>query len=592
MAVLVSSDSTQLPYAYYDLDFICPPSKSVQRISLNIGEVLRGDRTAGSDYRIAMLQDVDCVRLCEVEIDTAGIERASSLIRNSYVVEWILDNLPGATTYLSVDGAKKYYAAGFKLGLFENDRAYINNHVSIVIRYRPDTEHDGQFYIVAFEVYPMSAQETSPGSCPRKNGKAKPLLLDPSVETMTIPYSYSVHFEKDTSIEYLRRWDLYFLNNTYAKNIHWLAIVNALVIAGFLTVVVAIIMLRTLYRDIETYNQLSGGGAGEDDKDLSEDVTGWKLVHGDVFRPPAHKGVLASLIGSGVQLAAMAFAVLVFAALGVLNPSYRGGFMSFSIFLFVLAGICSGYFSSRLYKTLNGKKWLKNSLRTSVFVPGILVGLLLILNMFSWAQSSSSALPVGTVFAIILLWLVVLLPLVVLGGWLGFKRPALEIPVRAKQIARQIPPQPWYLRPAYSVLVGGLIPFAVILIELLFILKSVWQDKSGYYYMYGFLGLTVAMLLVTVIEISIVTTYFQLCAEDYNWWWRSFFVGAGSGVWIFVYSVWYFFAKLEMAGFVSGLLFFSYSFIGCVLYALCTGTVSFLAAALFVRKIYASVKTD
>ena len=33
--------------------------------------------------------------------------------------------------------------------------------------------------------------------------------------------------------------------------------------------------------------------------------TGWKLVHGDVFRPPQYPMFLAAFIGSGVQLFCM-----------------------------------------------------------------------------------------------------------------------------------------------------------------------------------------------------------------------------------------------------------------------------------------------
>ncbi|KAK9485947.1 hypothetical protein V1527DRAFT_465351 [Lipomyces starkeyi] len=584
----VSSDSTQLPYAYYDLKFVCPPSPDVKRVGLNLGEILRGDRIAGSDYNIVMGRDIECEHLCDVEVDAAGIERSSALIRNSYVVEWILDNLPGATSYVSMDKTRQYYAAGFKLGSYENDVVYINNHVTMIIRYRPDGNNPGKNLIVAFEVYPKSVR-TTPGQCPKKLDNAKALALDPAQETMTIPYSYSVYFKEDLDIKYSDRWDLYFLNSSDSNNIHWLAIINSLVIASFLTALVAIIMLRTLSRDIQSYNQ---EGHGEDDKELPEDIGGWKLVHGDVFRPPVHKGVLASLIGTGVQMFVMAFSILFIAALGLLSPSYRGGFLSIALFLFAFAGVFSGYFSSQLYKSFKGEKWLKNALRTSMLVPGILLGCVVVLNFFSWSQSSSSAIPFGTLLVLISMWLFILVPLVVVGGWLGFMRPAIESPTRIKQIPRQIPPTPWYMKLKFAIFIGGLIPFAAILIELLFILKSVWQDKTGYYYMYGFLGLTFCILMVTVVEISIVTTYFQLCAEDYNWWWRSFLVGTGSAFWIFGYSIWYYFAKLDLSGFVSGLLFFSYSLIGCVVYGLSTGTVSFLAAYFFVHRIYLAVKTD
>ena len=33
--------------------------------------------------------------------------------------------------------------------------------------------------------------------------------------------------------------------------------------------------------------------------------SGWKMVHGDVFRPPNHPKLLSSLVGSGIQILAM-----------------------------------------------------------------------------------------------------------------------------------------------------------------------------------------------------------------------------------------------------------------------------------------------
>lgn len=44
--------------------------------------------------------------------------------------------------------------------------------------------------------------------------------------------------------------------------------------------------------------------------------------------------------------------------------------------------------------------------------------------------------------------------------------------------------------------------------------------------------------------------------------------------------------KLHVTGFVSTLLFFSYSLLACAVYFLLTGTVGFLAAYAFVRRVY------
>lgn len=38
--------------------------------------------------------------------------------------------------------------------------------------------------------------------------------------------------------------------------------------------------------------------------------TGWKLVHGDVFRPPPKAWLLTSFVGSGVQISCMVLVTL------------------------------------------------------------------------------------------------------------------------------------------------------------------------------------------------------------------------------------------------------------------------------------------
>jgi len=64
------------------------------------------------------------------------------------------------------------------------------------------------------------------------------------------------------------------------------------------------------------------------------------------------------------------------------------------------------------------------------------------------------------------------------------------------------------------------------------------------------------LLIVTCCEISISLTYFALCSEDYKWWWRSALVPAASGVYLYAYCVYYFFANLNMEGHVPQMLYF------------------------------------
>lgn len=146
--------------------------------------------------------------------------------------------------------------------------------------------------------------------------------------------------------------------------------------------------------------------------------------------------------------------------------------------------------------------------------PGLAFCLVLILNLFVWAQASSTAIPFGTLVGLLALWLLIQVPLVYIGSWVGYVRAApWEHPLKTNAIARQVPPQPWYLRAPLGPVVTGLIPFAVLFIELLFLFKNLWQDKSGYYYVFGFLSVVSTVLIVTVVEVTVIATYSQLCSE-------------------------------------------------------------------------------
>lgn len=70
----------------------------------------------------------------------------------------------------------------------------------------------------------------------------------------------------------------------------------------FLTGMVAMIMMRTLHADFRRYNQIDPNEEAEE--------TGWKLVHGDVFRPPQRPLLLSVLVGSGVQVVSMTLITL------------------------------------------------------------------------------------------------------------------------------------------------------------------------------------------------------------------------------------------------------------------------------------------
>lgn len=119
-------------------------------------------------------------------------------------------------------------------------------------------------------------------------------------------------FQKNNSIRWVSRWD-YILDSMPHTNIQWFSIMNSLVIVLFLSGMVAMIMLRTLHKDIARYNQLENavyepvepllnGVEMNIFQEEAQEEFGWKLVHGDIFRPPRKGMLLSVLLGNGVQI--------------------------------------------------------------------------------------------------------------------------------------------------------------------------------------------------------------------------------------------------------------------------------------------------
>ena len=65
------------------------------------------------------------------------------------------------------------------------------------------------------------------------------------------------------------------------------------------------------------------GGAAED-----QEETGWKYLHGDVFRPPRHLALFAACTGTGAQVFAMAIFIFALALVGAFYPYNRGSLLT------------------------------------------------------------------------------------------------------------------------------------------------------------------------------------------------------------------------------------------------------------------------
>jgi len=629
----MSSVNTALGYDYYSVK-ICEPRDGVHDAAENLGEYLTGENIQNSPYNVNVLQDSLCNVVCRATLEAGDQALYGLRIKEDYWVNWILDNLPAA--YLGTDTT--WYSLGFPLGyaFTEADAAtggvpgdvMLFNHHNITVEYHAT---DDGFRIVGFEVVvhsvqheysgdwsddaPPSLQTCIPGLGLQSfdgpmfvSGESAPKDSDGNVEVI---WTYDVKWIP-SNVRWASRWDVYLsMGNLYDDQVHWFALVNALVIVLFLSGMVAMILVRALYKDLSRYNRV----ATDEEKAEDREDTGWKLVHADVFRPPARKqGFFVVLVGISTQVFGMACFTLMFAAIGFLSPANRGSLMLALLLLFLVCGSIAGYSQARTLKMFtpapragaaaagggaaaaagsdaatSGVSWQRSTLWTAVGFPAFIFSIIFFLNLFVWAEGSSNAIPFGSMFAVLTLWLLLSIPLVFLGAFVGFKRPKIEFPVATGTVPRPVPAQPWYLSRVFVMLIGGVLPFGAIFVELYFILTSLWL--SQYYYVFGFLALAFIILIITCAEIAIVLTYFQLCAEDYHWWWRSFLIPGASGLYVYLYSLMYMATRLSLDG-ISVLLYMGYMFLISLMFSMMTGVAGHIATFVFVKKIYASVKVD
>lgn len=93
---------------------------------------------------------------------------------------------------------------------------------------------------------------------------------------------------------------------------------------------------------------------------------------------------------------------------------------------------------------------------------------------------------VTTMLALIAIACFVIFPLTLVGTIIGKNvNGAPNFPCRVNAVPRPIPEKRWFMEPWVISVLGGILPFGSIFIEMYFILTSFWAYKI--YYVYGFI---------------------------------------------------------------------------------------------------------
>ncbi|XP_042512348.1 transmembrane 9 superfamily member 11-like [Macadamia integrifolia] len=611
----LTSIETEIPFSYYSLPF-CKPVEGVKDSAENLGELLMGDRIENSPYRFKMYTNETETFLCQTNsLSAEDFKLLTERIDEMYQVNLILDNLP-AIRYTQKEGYFHRWT-GYPVGIKVQDVYYVFNHLKFTVlihKYEetnvarvmgtgdaaemiPTIEKSGSdmpgYMVVGFEVVPCSFQHNANSVKKMKMYEKypSPIRCDPTSVAMPVKqgqpmvFSYDVSFV-ESDIKWPSRWDAYL--KMEGSKVHWFSILNSLTVITFLAGIVLVIFLRTVRRDLARYEELDKEAQAQ----MNEELSGWKLVVGDVFRAPNNPALLCIMVGDGIQILGMAVVTILFAALGFMSPASRGTLITGMLFFYLILGIAAGYVSVRLWRTIgcgDYKGWVSISFKAACLFPGIAFLILTTLNFLLWGSHSTGAIPFSLFVILILLWFCISVPLTLVGGYLGAKAPHIEYPVRTNQIPREIPTQKY---PSWLLVLGaGTLPFGTLFIELFFIMSSIWMGRV--YYVFGFLFIVMILLVVVCAEVSLVLTYMHLCVEDWRWWWKSFFASGSVAIYIFLYSINYLIFDLKsLSGPISATLYLGYSLFMVVAIMFATGTVGFLSSFWFVHYLFSSVKLD
>jgi hypothetical protein len=431
-------------------------------------------------YELPFATDVEFKEVCSQEYSGDELSKLATAVEEDWYFEMFADELP-MWGYVG-----EHEAEDFLLGHTDRSKHYLYTHLHFTIGYNGDkvvTANVSASPAYRQDITGPEEEDVNLGESKGRGGGggggggggagAGSTGGDkPRPDRLRVTFSYSVSWVASTVL-HEDRMDVYSASNFLPQTleIHWLSIINSLVLVMLLTAFLAIILMRVIKNDFTRYMR------ADEDEEVGEEETGWKLIHGDVFRVPANLSVFAGFVGAGSHLLVMTLLLLSLAVGGFFSLARRGSIVAACILLYVLCSAVGGYASARLYKQLKGTNWVWNVMLSLAVFPAPLLGTFSLLNTTAIAKSSTAALPIGTILVVLLLFVCVAFPLTVFGGIAGHNSREYEPPCRTSRVERQIPSVPWYRSAPVQMFMAGFLPFSAISIELHYIFASVWGHK-------------------------------------------------------------------------------------------------------------------
>ncbi|VDK48768.1 unnamed protein product [Anisakis simplex] len=540
-------NNRQETYTYFSLPFCRGPKQTISHYHETLGEALLGVELDFSGLDIQFKENVDKTVFCKKTLNAEEYKAFVYAVQNNYWYQMYLDELPMYGMVGEVDSSttpptyKLFTHKRLDIGYNRNQIVDVNITSDVRVALLPNAE---------------------------------------------ISFSYEVVWKR-SDVDFEHRFDKYLDPSFFQHRIHWFSIFNSFMMVIFLVGLVWMILVRTLKKDYARYQK--DEELDDMERDLGDEY-GWKQVHGDIFRAPSFPMVFSALIGAGYHIFTVSVITVILAIVGEFYTE-RGSLLSAAIFVYAAASPVNGFAGGSMYSRFGGKHWIRQMVLGAFLLPCSISAVAFLINFIAIYYHASRAIPFTIMLAVTAICFFVILPLTLVGTVLGRNiKGQGDYPCRVNAVPRPIPDKKWFVEPWLIIMLGGVLPFGSIFIEMYFIFTSFWAYKI--YYVYGFMLLVLIILAVVTMCVTVVCTYFLLNAEDYRWRWTSFLAGASTAFYVYLYSVYYFIFKTKMYGLFQTVFYFGYMGVFSAALGIMCGTVGYVGTAKFVHKIYSTVKID
>lgn len=399
----------------------------------------------------------------------------------------------------------------------------------------------------------------------------------------TVSYRYSV-FWNETTITDDKKFDKYKEEDFFQSGYRVLSLISHGIILILLFGIVYIIVTR-----FAAHRPKGDTVLDNSEIDLQLEL-GWRLLHGEVFRPATFTKTIVCLASSGIQIT---FCCLVMSILNQIYPFYRKrtGFVNSFILSLAVSTPLAGFFSS-IFAKMNG---ISNPIQTAVLgsliTPTLFTSYLVANSLISIVFRTNRILSIGNIVVIILIFILIIIPLVVLGNMFSRKSKLFSHKQSdISAVARTIPNYSLFIVKLLKFLLAGFVVAAPTFSEFYYLLATFSHLKITITWIYSIIS--IVFLIFSAGFVSIIVVYNFLQNEDYRWQWISFTAPATSSVFVLLYCLKYFMNNLELYGLCQTMIIIVFLVLVSITMALFTGGSGYLFSCIFIHHLYRNLKID